>query len=94
MDPELLIPLAAVILMFGIPIVAILTGHQRKMAELMRQPIQGQQPMSNIEIQALRAEVRELKQMLADQSLAIDQIRGASSVSTPPSIPIHERLNG
>ena len=33
--PEVMIPLAAVMLIFGIPIIIILTNHQRKMAELI-----------------------------------------------------------
>jgi len=69
--PEDIIGLASVVLIFGIPIIAILTGHQRKMAELMRQPVQG---AFNPETQALREEIRELKQLVYQQSIAIDNL--------------------
>ncbi len=69
--PEDIIGLAAVLLIFGTPIIAILTGHQRKMAELFRQQ---QVPVMNHETQALREEIRELKQLVYQQSIAIDNI--------------------
>lgn len=70
--PEDVIGLAAVLLIFGTPIIAILTGHQRKMAELMRQ--QQPQVTYNPETQALREEIRELKQLVYQQSIAIDNL--------------------
>ncbi|MBL8049244.1 MAG: hypothetical protein JNJ45_11255 [Chthonomonas sp.] len=72
-DPEFIIPLAAVVMIFGIPIVAILTGHQRKMAEIMR----GNQTVDNSahlarEFQMLREEVRTLRDQVNRQALALD----------------------
>lgn len=70
--PEDVIGLAAVLLIFGTPIIAILTTHQRKMAELMRS--QQSLPAANPETQALRQEIRELKQLVHEQSIAIDNL--------------------
>lgn len=66
------LPYLIPIIIFMIPIVAILTHHQRKMAEL----IHGSkgQGHSGQEIEALRREVQELKQIVHQQTLAIDNI--------------------
>lgn len=65
------LPYLIPIIIFMIPIVAILTTHQRKMAELVhRNPA----PNSNGEIDALRREVQELKEIVHQQTLAIDNI--------------------
>lgn len=65
------LPYLIPIIIFMIPIVAILTTHQRKMAELVhRNPT----PNSNGEIDALRREVQELKEIVHQQTLAIDNI--------------------
>lgn len=62
-----LIPLAVML----IPIIAILTTHQRRMAEL----IHGNQANNtSSEIEALRREVQDLKQIVHQQTLAIDNI--------------------
>jgi hypothetical protein len=71
MDLEALIPLAAVLLIFGTPIIAILTKHQRQMAELIHSR---QSPAINPETQAIREELRELKQLVYQQSIAIDNL--------------------
>lgn len=62
-----------------IPIVAILTYHQRKMAELIhrRAPDDG----TLREVAALRAEVQELKQLVQAQVIAMD------GLSTRPVLP-------
>jgi hypothetical protein len=64
-----LIPLTALM----IPIVAILTYHQRKMAEVIHAHRQPSPPSP--EIEALRREVLELKQVVHQQTIAIDGIR-------------------
>lgn len=67
------LPFAIPILVFMIPIVAILTSHQRKMAELM----QRQAPplgLPNMEIESLRAEVRELRARIDRQTIALDSL--------------------
>lgn len=66
------LPYLIPIILFMIPIIAILTSHQRKMAEL----IHGNRANGNTngEIEALRREVQELKQIVHQQTLAIDNI--------------------
>lgn len=78
-------------LFFLIPIIAILTYHQRKMAEIIhRRDVRDQSDKG--EIQALRAEVYELKQLLHTQMIAMD---GLNRTSVPPPTPhaeIEQRL--
>lgn len=63
------LPYLIPIVVFMIPIIAILTTHQRKMAELIHR-----NPNPNGEIDALRREVQELKEIVHQQTLAIDNI--------------------
>ncbi len=67
-----ILPFVIPIIIFMIPIVAILTHHQRKMAEL----IHGNKGNANTqaEIEVLRQEIQELKQVVHQQTLAIDNI--------------------
>lgn len=60
-------------IMFMIPIVAILTKHQQKMAELMRQntTTQHANPLEN---EMMRREVEQLKQLVMQQTIAIDNL--------------------
>ena len=66
-------PFLIPIVLFMIPIVAILTHHQRKMAELLHGSRQNTLP--NAEIEALRREVQEVKQIVHQQTIAIDSLR-------------------
>ena len=61
----------AMTMVFGIPIVAILTSHQRKMAAILHQ---NQQTMPNPETQMLRQEIRELKALVHQQAIAVDSL--------------------
>lgn len=91
MDFELLIPLAAVLLIFGMPIIAILTKHQQKMAEFIhgRNAENNQVPALYHEVQMLRAEVTKLREQLNEQTLLVDDLqRGLPSQST-----VSERLS-
>lgn len=67
------IPILAILMVFGIPIIAILTSHQQKMARLFAENHQNAN-LSNPETQALRAEVRELKELVLQQSIALDNL--------------------
>ena len=86
---EGIVPMMAVMMIFGIPIVAILTSHQRKMTELIHQrhnalPDQMQQALLS-EVQSLRAEVIQLRDQVNRQAIAQDQ-------SNPiPPIPVLEQ---
>ncbi len=67
------------IIIFMIPIVAILTAHQRRMAEIMHQqrtPIgdPGQTYALGQELDTLRREVRELKNLVQLQSASIESL--------------------
>ncbi len=77
-------------LVVGLPLTAILTYHQRKMAEMLhRQRMeQGLTPNSDPRIHQLEAEVFALKQALQDHIIATDRqiVGGLESrmVQTPP----------
>ncbi|MBX7131852.1 MAG: hypothetical protein K1X67_04145 [Fimbriimonadaceae bacterium] len=85
------------IVMLMIPIVAILTHHQRKMAEIIHgrngQNAPQGAPVSNPEIAALRAEVYELKQMVQSQLIAMDTLQSTRQATPPPAPSIEQRLN-
>ncbi|MBV6457720.1 MAG: hypothetical protein HONBIEJF_00837 [Fimbriimonadaceae bacterium] len=55
-----------------IPIVAILTQHQRRMAEIIHANPPNQLPSP--EVEALRSEIRELKSLVHQQAIAIDNL--------------------
>jgi hypothetical protein len=81
---ESILPFMIPIIVFMIPIIAILTSHQQKMAQIIHDQ---QKRQADPEIAALRQEVRELKELVHQQLIAMDsQVRpGISSV--PPSVP-------
>lgn len=86
MDLGELTGLAAVVMIFGIPIAAILTGHQRKMAEMMNH--QANNPVF-AEVQRLQQEVAYLRNMMNEQALQMDDLRRslpgrAASMDVPP----------
>ncbi len=87
-DLEALIPIVGIAAVFGIPIIAILTGHQRKMAELMagRQHTVDQDAV--LRIQRLEAEVASLRDTVNAQVLQNDDLRRSiSQPASPPSVP-------
>ena len=70
--PEMLIPLAAVMLIFGIPIIIILTNHQRKMAEL----IHGRQGQSAAQdLAPIYHELKNLRDSVNSLSMNVDSLR-------------------
>jgi hypothetical protein len=80
----LLIPITCLM----IPIVAILTAHQRKMAEIIHQKASTQPG----EIEALRREIYELKQLVHQQAIAMDSLLVRQT--PPPTSPdISQRLD-
>jgi len=85
MDPEVFIPIVGIISVFSIPIIAILVHHQRKMAELIhRNHAQAAQP--NFEVQALRQEIAELRQLMHQQTIAMDDIRSRLPAPNPEDV--------
>jgi hypothetical protein len=79
-------PIVAIVMIFGTPIIAILTSHQRKMAELFRS--QPPTQLANPETMALREEIRELKELVHQQAIAIDNMNRP----VPMEPRIHERV--
>ena len=77
-----ILPLAIPIIIFMIPIVAILTSHQQKMAQILH----ANRGMleSNRDIEMLRAEVGELKAMMQQQTIAIDNLQLAQRQNAVP----------
>ena len=90
---DALVPLVALVVIFGIPIVAILTKHQQKMALIFRNDQQAQVPQQP-EIEALRQEVSELKGLVNRLAISMDDM-AASQRQSPPAAPadIRERLS-
>lgn len=87
---DIFIALPAMVLVFGIPIVAILTHHQRKMAELMRQQPQVDVNLAR-QLDAMQAQINELRGLVQDNIIRNDA-PPATLPQTPPSI--ENRLNG
>lgn len=85
-------------IVFLIPIVAILTHHQRKMAELVHgRKQEGQQPDAlpyvHDRMNAMERELAEIKELVKNQTIALDNL----SRSTPPSTSeegLADRLQG
>ena len=65
-------PTIAAAIICLIPIVALLTRHQQKMAMILGRPTQGQ--LHDEAVMQLAAEVRELRVLVAQQTLALDNI--------------------
>lgn len=76
----ILIPIIALM----IPIVALLTQHQRRMAELMRQGNQG----NPNELTELRREVQQLKEIVSQQAIQMDDfLSNQRKLAAPPPAP-------
>lgn len=74
-DPAMIgifIPIIALM----IPIVAILVRHQQRMAEIIHSSHAASGPML-AEVEALRREVTELKQLLHQQTISVDNLLSA-----------------
>jgi hypothetical protein len=102
MDMHDFAPTIAFLAIFSVPLIAILTKHQQKMAMILRRPVD--------ELPAYNRESMELKQMVRDQILAVEQLRGevrelkelvaaqsvataaASRVALPPAPLLQERV--
>lgn len=84
---DFLVPLAAIVMVFGIPIAAIVTSHQRKMAEIIHKGAAGQEQMGMVmqELHRLRGEVARLQDAVNQQALALDDVRGLGVGRGPAS---------
>lgn len=73
------------VLVFMIPIIAILTAHQRKMAELMHRPQQ------NPQADQLSNEIQQMRQILTQQTIALDNL--ATELRNQRQSDISERIS-
>jgi hypothetical protein len=83
--------------MFLTIIIVVLTGHQRKMAEFLNR--QTHQPPMPLEDPQLRREVAELRHMIAQQTIALDNLaaqqeRLAASLKTDEALRDKLRQSG
>lgn len=74
-------PFVMGMVLFLIPIIAILTAHQRKMAEILHR--NRETSVANPEIAALRAEVARLTEAVHQQTIMLDSL--ARQSASPPS---------
>ncbi|CAN5465496.1 hypothetical protein BH11ARM1_BH11ARM1_02850 [soil metagenome] len=81
----IMIPLGLVVVL---PIVGIMTSHQRKVAEIFAQR---SNQASDQEIGLLRQDIRELKELIHQQAIALDSTPRMTAPAPPPSVA--ERLN-
>lgn len=69
---ELLIPLMAITLIFGIPIVAIVTSHRQRMKEMELKAKTHSNPQ---EIQVLQNELLTLRERVNEQALDVEKLK-------------------
>ena len=72
--PEDVFPFLIGALVFMIPIIAILTQHQRKMALIMRGQDEEGRPIKTNSIDKLEQDMRELRQLVAQQAITLDNV--------------------
>ena len=87
---EDLVPILALLLVFGIPIIAILTAHQQKMAKLIHGQRAQLDPAVIEEIRSLRMEVSQLQDRV--NTLMLDQDTSRKLAGSPPPVPQNENL--
>lgn len=77
----ILIPIISVLIGLVIPVVAILTKHQQKMAEMIHGGQQDNQLNAELmhELHALRSEISHLKETVHQQAIALDDVRPIAS---------------
>ena len=84
--------MVATVAVMAIPILAILTAHQRKMAMIIHGSQQNQL-QNNAQQDQLSSEVRDLKQIVYQQSIAIDSI-STKLDRISSNTGVQERLSG
>ncbi len=68
----LLIPLVVVTLIFGIPIVAILTHHHRKVLEMKLRLKQEMDQSIRMELQSIRNQIQQLRDTTTQYDMSFD----------------------
>ena len=92
---DILIPLAAIGLIFGIPIVAIVTSHRQKMKEM---ELKAKTHSTPHEIQVLQNELLTLRERVNEQALDVEKLKdmvrmGALSARPANGETEEQRLN-
>lgn len=80
-------------IIFSVPVIAMLLGHQQKMAKLMREDrdaanTNNQTPVLHHALQSLTARLDSIEQKLDAQSIAIDDLQS----NQRPTADMHQRL--
>lgn len=78
LNPETLAVMIPFVAML-IPIVVILTNHQRKMAEIIHQ----RNPVVGGEVESLRQEIGELRALVSRHAIMIDDIHKNQTIDLP-----------
>lgn len=74
-------------------VVKMLLSHQRKMTELVHQVnVQPRNPQAELDNARLEQEIRELKQLVLQQSIALDDLSNKVDRTGPETVA--NRLNG
>jgi hypothetical protein len=81
-----LIPIVAIMMVFGVPIIAMLLRHQQRMAELLHS-----RPQMNVDprIDALQQDMAALKDLVHQQTIALDRIS-----ALPRGNEVQDRIGG
>lgn len=94
---EILIPLSAIFLIFGIPIVAIWSSHKQKMKQLeLAMRSQGQS--DDEAIRSMRNELSLLRERVNEQALVVESMKdlvraAAETARTNDGEAVQQRLN-
>jgi len=85
--PDAFFVLGILAIVASVPITAILTYHQRKMAEIIHR---SGEPQLAGEIANLRGDIAQLKQLVHQQMIALDS--STNSSRPPVEVPLQKRL--
>ena len=75
MNPEVIASILVPLTVLLIPVIAILTRHQQKMAELIHGNPQNRLPMVQNDDSQLSEDVRQLRELMHQQAIALDNLR-------------------
>lgn len=84
--PEAMIPIIAIMMVFGVPIIAMLLRHQQKMAELLHS-----RPQLTVDprIDSLQQDMAALKDLVHQQTIALDRLS-----ALPRGNEVQDRIGG
>lgn len=78
--PSFVIPLAFILLVFGLPIIAVLTDHQRKMAAILHKGAGNEELIT--ELRAVRAELASLQARVNETTIQVDTMNSRMAQSS------------